>query len=171
MGKWIGAGMILLGCTGLLYQWYKTQKERQRLLMEWIRLLSGWEHSLLLEKSRLKEFLCRFDAREEAFRLFLEKLVLAIEERRYPFGQRIWNEVLSSCRKQMPLTKEQWEILHQASDAFFGVNCDEALRNTRRSIQGLKEAQSMEQREFLQKQKVYMPVGMLGGILLIILFL
>ena len=71
----------------------------------------------------------------------------------------------------MPLTKEQWEILHQASDAFFGVNCDEALRNTRRSIQGLKEAQSREQGEFLQKQKVYMPVGMLGGILLIILFL
>ena len=27
MGKWIGAGMILLGCAGLLYQWYKTQKE------------------------------------------------------------------------------------------------------------------------------------------------
>lgn len=171
MDKLIGTMFILVGCAGMLMSWYERQKKRQRTMAAFIRLLSSWEYSLEREKTRLPEFLVQYTKREPQIADFLEELQGALEEKNCPTGAALWRKVLHAKRRSLDLDDALLEILLPASGAFFGNNRRESIQCAGACRMRLEDALSGARAELARKQRVYMPVGMLFGVLLIILLI
>lgn len=171
MGKLIGTVLILLGCAGLLEGWRARQRRRQRTAAEFMRLLGGWGHSLQREKMRLLDFLTQFAGATPQMQAFLAQLCQAIAERRSPTGEELWRCALEENRRPLELDDALFELLLPAGGAFFGRCREENIQCALASRKRLEEQLADEQAEFKRKQKVYMPVGMLGGLLLVIYLL
>lgn len=168
MGKLTGAAMILVGCMGLVAGWLRAQRARQRTASELIRILAAWEYSLEREKFRLIEFLERCETSEAPVERLRTELIGAIFARSYTSGAALWADVLGKNRAALNLGEPMWEILLAADGAFFGTSSRESLRCTAACRRRMEECLERERQEFGRRSKVCLPVGMLGGTLLII---
>lgn len=171
MDKLTGTVLILTGCAGLLGCWYDRQKKRQRTVMAFVHLLSGWEYSLSCEKLRLSDFFARYKSPEPEVEKFLDSLLALVRARQCPTGGELWQMALSDARRSLDLDEALFEMLLAAGNAFFGADQRENIACARASAVRLKEWLLRERTQFAQKQKVYLPVGMLGGVLLVIFLL
>lgn len=171
MDRLIGIALILAGCAGMLMSWYERQKKRQQTAAAFVQLLTSWEYSLEREKMRLPEFLGQYTDREPQMNDFLKELRCAIEERRCPTGAALWQETLCAKRQSLDLDEALWELLLPASGAFFGKHRRESIQCSCACRRRLEEQLARERAELTRKQKVYMPFGMLLGVLLIILLI
>lgn len=171
MDKLIGIVFILGGCAGMLMSWYERQRRRQRTRTAFAHLFSSWEYSLEREKMRLLEFLDQYAGQEPQVEEFLKALRDALKERRHPTGAALWREVLRANRQRLDLDDELWEILLPASNAFFGSSRRESIQCACACRVRIEERIEKERAELARKQRVYLPVGMLGGVMLIILLL
>ena len=171
MGKLIGMVFILAGCGGILVSWCKKQRMRQAVIRELIRLLSRWEYSMEREKVRLFDFLEQYRAGEPLVREFLSEVLEKLRTRDCPSGAKVWGMSLSIMRGMIDFGEDVWDAVLSADGAFFGNSRQESLQCARVCRRRLEECLKQETLEFARRRKVYMPVGMLGGVLLIILFI
>lgn len=171
MDKLIGMLLILFGCAGMLYHWYERQRRRQRTIAAFFHLFTSWEYCLMCQKVRLKDFLAQYTGREPQIQVFLAGLLEAVETCRYPSGDELWRQALGSGQVMLDLDAELLELLLPAGEAFFGTNQRENIQCAHASGERLRERLAQERAQFSQKQKVYLPVGMLGGVLLVIFLL
>lgn len=169
MGRLLGIGLILSGCAGTLMGWYEMQKKRQALMEECIRLFAHWHYALERENIRLYDFLEEYPARFVEVKKLLMELKNLLEQNCYQSGRIAWKKLLEENDSAFPLTGEAWQILEDAGDAFFGNNSQESLRNIEICMRRMEEELKSARTELVKKWKVYMPVGMLGGVILIIL--
>lgn len=168
MGKLTGAVLILAGCMGLVASWLRAQRGRQRVAAELIRILALWEYSLEREKYRLIEFLECCGSSEAPVERLRTELIQALVGRSYTSGAALWADVLDKNRVSLDLSEPMWELLSAAEGAFFGTSSRESLRCSAVCRKHMEECLERERQEFRRKRKVYMPVGMLGGVFLII---
>lgn len=168
MGKLTGAALVLVGCMGLAGAWLRAQKARQRAASELIRILAAWEYSLEREKFRLVEFLERCESSEAPVERLRTELIGAVLARSYPSGAALWADVLGKNRASLNLGEAMWEVLLAADGAFFGTSSRESLRCTAACRRRMEECLERERQEFGRRRKICLPVGMLGGALLII---
>lgn len=171
MGKLTGIALILCGCGGILVNWYERQKRRQRTAAVFIQLLVSWEYSLEREKMRLSDFLEQYTTGNTRMDAFLETLNRTLKTCSFPTGDVLWREVLEQYREDLDLSDTIWEFMCSASGAFFGSNRKESMQCAEATRRRIEEQLAEERREFVRRQKVYMPVGMLGGVLLVILLI
>lgn len=169
MEKLLGILLILGGCAGMLVGWYETQKKKQALMRECIRLFSQWHYALEREHLRLYDFLEEYDARQPEVKNLLIGLKALLEKNCYPSGILAWQKVLGEKRREFPWDDEAWNVLMDAGDAFFGANSQESLRCVDACRRRMEEMLALEYQNMKRKWKMYMPVGMLGGVILIIL--
>ena len=168
MGKLTGAALILVGCMGLVASWLRAQKGRQRVAAELIRILAVWEYSLEREKYRLIEFLEGCQSSETPVERLRTELIQALLTHSYESGAALWADVLENNRASLDLGEAMWELFSAADGVFFGTSSRESLRCAAVCRKHMEECLERERQEFRRKQRVYMPVGMLGGVLLII---
>ncbi|MCM1106335.1 MAG: stage III sporulation protein AB [Blautia sp.] len=171
MGKLIGMCLILGGCAGLLASWRCAQKKRQAQAAELIRLFAQWEYSIERERLRLYEFLEGYPCSQPQIHAFLEALLIELRSKEYPSGVRLWQQLLNKNCSRLNLDRDIWELLWSADGAFFGTSSRESLRCAAACRGRIEECLKRQQTEFLKRQKVYMPVGMLAAVLLIILLI
>lgn len=171
MGKLTGIALILCGCGGILVNWYERQKQRQSTAAAFLQLLASWEYSLEREKMRLSDFLEQYTTGNERMDGFLETLNLTLKTCSFPTGDALWRAVLEQYRETLDMSDAIWEFMCSASGAFFGSNRKESMQCSEATRRRIEEQFAEERREFVRRQKVYMPVGMLGGVLLVILLI
>lgn len=171
MGKLSGTALVLLGCAGLVASWAAAQKRRQAAAEELIRLLAAWAYSLERERVRLPEFLAGFVSRQEAVALFLGDLAEALAVRRERSGALLWRRVLEENRPRLDLGAEMWELFLSADGAFFGTSSRESLRCAEVCRRRMEECLERERAEHARRRKLYTPLGMLGGVLIILLLI
>ena len=169
MGKLIGILLILGGCAGLLYQWVKVQRCRALLMEEWIRIFVAFEYALEKEHVPIQRFFLRYDGRLPEVERFFERVLQLLEKNEYPSGQMVWGMVLKEWKKKFALKEEAGHTLRAAGDAFFGENSQENLRCMQGCRQRMEKCVEKEREEFVRQRSVYMPVGMLTGLMLVIL--
>ena len=112
----------------MLVVWYETQKKKQALMEECIRLFAQWHYALEREHIRLFDFLEGYDARMPEVKNLLLGLKELLEKNCYPAGMAAWQKVLDENRGAFPWNGEVWNILMDAGDAFFGANSQESFR-------------------------------------------
>lgn len=171
MGKLTGIVLIICGCGGFLVNWYERQKKSQGAAAAFAQLLASWEYCLEREKMRLSDFLEQYTAGNDLLDDFLETLNRTMKTCSFPTGDALWREILKQYREDFDASDVIWELMISASGAFFGGNRRESMQCAKATRRRIEEQLMEERREFVRRQKVYMPVGMLGGVLLVILLI
>ena len=171
MGKLMGMALILAGCAGMLFSWQERKRRQQMFRGECIRLLAEWKYALSKEHMRLYDFLEECECRVPQMKDLLEELKERLKTNTFPSGMQVWQELLREKRADLPLEEEAYRIFLDAGDAFFGSSSEECLRCIKVCGERMEEVMTGEKRDMERKWKVYMPVGMLGGTILIILFI
>lgn len=171
MGKLVGSILILTGCLVLLFRWMENMKQRQCMLHEIIRFFHSWEYALETKKMRVMDF---FDSYSYA-QIVLQKVTHDVRDElylhTYPTGQTVWQKILEQHKDKIHVPEEAYQILLRAGDSFFGTNRAEAMQCIRACIRQMEAVIEEERKSYREKRKVYMPVGMLTGVMLVILLL
>lgn len=169
MGRIVGGILILCGCAGLLMCWMEKQKKKQEILAEWIRLLLQWEHVLKEEQLRLYDFFCSYAGMPQT-NAFLKEVCACMDARDEPDGRILWRKSLVHYCRQFPKeTGALKELLQSAADAFYGDSMEENLHGAQCCRKRMEAALEEARAEYAKKRRVYMPAGMLSGVIMIIL--
>ena len=171
MGKITGMILIMAGCAGTLGYWYETKKKELSMMEECIRLFSHWQDALETEHMRLYDFLDTYPALTEEMPAMLKELKNMLEKNCYPTGRKAWDRVLEKNRKSLLLGEETKQIFRNAGEAFFCESSRESMRISRVCIRRMEKILALKREELRRKCRVYLPAGMLLGVMIIILLL
>ena len=179
MWKLLGAMLTFGGVAGVLYSWCCEQNSKQKKLDDMLVFLQKSVYVMQREKIKVAELLLKYIEQNKSEQRNKEKvLVSTLEEIRkrlstntYPSGQRVWEEVFRENEKNWNLAPEIFQMIIQAGNGFFGRSREENVSFLEKSIKELEEQQVKIKQKHAQERKVWVPVGMLGTMMLVILFL
>lgn len=171
MLKVIGILIILAGAGKGLYGWRLGRLQRQKHLEEFAFYLQRAEFALEKEQIPLVEFFNGYSGHDALLCQCLKELASALQENTYMEGQMAWQAVFQQHEAEWNLTAEEWECVLQSGRAFFGRNRQELRRLLGAYRQRMEQYYAKEKLEFADRQKVLVPVGMLGSVMLILLLL
>lgn len=171
MGKLAGSICILTGCFVLLRHWTECVSQREDLMRELLRFLRSWEYALKMKRMRVMDFFDTYPYAKNCLKQITDEVKAMLVMHTDPMGQSAWQNVLKKYEGQIGLPKEAFAILVRAGESFFGTNREEAIQCVSACIRQMEEVMEEERKRYREKRKVYMPVGMLTGIMLVILLL
>lgn len=179
MGKIVGIFFVLGGVAGVLHSWMIQQKERQMRLEEMVRFLQKSVFAIEREKIKIVEYFARYgdrdgrmlDKNERILEKTLHEIAKRLATNTYPMGHSAWEEVFKEEEQNWALDKETFEVVLQAGKGFFGRSRAENICFLQKSIQELEKRQEKIKEKDVQERKVWVPVGMLGTVMIMILFI
>lgn len=179
MWKLLGIAGMLGGMAGVLHSWVCEQRAKQKWIEDFLLFLKKTRHVMQTEKIRVVEYFTKYASqdiscqREDAATLakVLEEMARRLSTNTYPNGQMVWEEVFEEEKRNFPFDQELFQIVVQAGNGFFGRSRKENISFLEKSIRELEQHQITSKEKQLQERKVWIPVGMLGTVMLVILFL
>ena len=179
MWKLLGILLVLSGAAGVLYSWCCEQKEKQKRFESMLFFLRKSVYVMQREKIKVAELLLKYIEqnkseqrnKEKVLVSTLEEILKRLSTNTYPSGQMVWEEVFRENEKSWNLDPEIFQMIVQAGNGFFGRSREENVNFLEKSIKELEEQQVKLKQKNAQERKVWVPVGMLGTMMVIILFL
>lgn len=171
MLKGIGAVAILLAACGFLFSWQESVKLRITHLRALCSFYHRAHYAFEAEKMHCIDFFATCSVKDMVFRETLEILCELLDTYAYPTGEEAWEAAFLSRRMEWGLASEEWELVINSGKAFFGKNLIENLEQMDGYREQLLEYLALEEKNFREKKKVFTPVGLLGGIMLIIILI
>lgn len=171
MGKLTGSGLILAGCAALLMNWIENVRQRELCMKELVRMFCSWNYALETQRIRITDFLQQYPFEREELQKAMEEVRCILLTNTCPSGADIWREVLEKHKKSIGLPISAYEVLIQSEDGFFGTNSREASCCMTRCEAQMQQCIELERAKYREKRRVYLPVGMLTGVMLIILLI
>lgn len=171
MGKLVGSVCILTGCLVLLICWMESTKQSQCVMQEMVRFFRSWEYVLQTKQTRVIEFLEMYPFRQAELQSVADDVRKELCLHTYPTGQIVWQKILKKHTNAIRVPQEAYQILLRAGESLFGTNSTENLHCIQLCIQQMQQCIEEERKSFREKRKVYMPVGMLTGVMIVILLL
>jgi len=179
MGKIVGILLLLGGVAGCLHSWMIQQKERQMILEELIRFLQKSVFAMENEKIKIVECFAKYravdggmeDKNEHVLEKTLHEIAKRLAGNTYPNGLLAWEEVFQEEEQNWTLDKETFEVVLRAGNGFFCRSREENICFLKKSIQELEKRQEKIKEKDIQERKVWVPVGMLGTVMIMILFI
>lgn len=169
--KMVGIVILVIGIVGYIYDWISRHITRSKRLEE---ILIFFRKAVYAMEETHIPWIRFF---EEYHGEFLEitdsihEVAYRLKEHRYPKGEPAWQDVMTENRESLDLSKEAFELLYHSGDAFFGKSQRENLEQLNMYIKLLYECKEREDKEFAEKKKVWIPVGTLGGVMIIIILI
>lgn len=171
MGKVIGILLLFGGIVGFLYDWINTQKVRQKRVEEFLVFLHKAMFAMDTENIKLIPYFYQYKCEDEILNETLQEIAYRLQQNIYPKGESVWEEVFKEKEQNWDLDRETFGLIINAGNGFFGKNRTENICFLQKSIREL-EIQEKKNREKNEKEKkVWVPVGMLSGIMIVILFI
>jgi len=179
MGKIAGIVLVFWGVAGYLHSWMTRQKEKQMLIEESVYFLQKAVFAMENEKIKIIDYFSKNGSHDfkdmRSHETLLEKALHEVARRlatnTYPSGQSVWEEVLMEEEQNWGLDKETFEIILHAGNGFFGKSREENICFLQKSIQELEKRQEIVKEKDAEERKVWVPVGMLGTVMIMILFI
>lgn len=179
MGKIVGIVLMLCGVIGILYQWISTQKEKQLRLEEIILFIQKSIFAMESEKVKVIDYFANYVSqknrmigdKDKVLQKTLHEVAKRLATNTYPKGQDAWEEVLKDEEANFGLDKETFDVILHVGNGFFGRSCEENMCFLQRSLKELEKQQEKIKEKDKQERKVWVPVGMLGGVMLMIMFI
>ncbi len=170
MGKsLVCIGLFLGGIAYMLYSWVAEQKKRERQLEELIFFLEKLNFAMKERKCRVISFLESYPAREESFARLLKALEASLKYHRYPRGEEAWVAAVKD-QGYLSYKEELQDLVLKAGGGIFGMNLEENVHFLKISIKELKDYAKKEKQKVCNDRKVWIPVSLLGGAMLIIIW-
>lgn len=171
MGKLAGSVCILTGCMVLLVCWMERMKRSRQSMQEIVRFFRSWEYSLQIRQMRVTEFLETYPYTVPELRLVADEVRRTLLSHTYSTGQEVWEEVLEKHKSVLGVPEDAYQIFIRAADGFFGTNSRQAQQCIQACTGMLECVIKEEQKNYREKRRVYMPVGMLTGVMIVILLI
>ncbi|MBQ8518398.1 MAG: hypothetical protein IJ455_02185 [Agathobacter sp.] len=178
MGKIVGIVLAFGGVAGYLYSWIHMQKEKEMRLEEFIFFLQKTIFAMETENVKVMEYFARYESKNGQMcgekGSILEKSLHEIAKRlatyTYPKGQEAWEEVFKEEEQAWAMDSETFGVMLHAGAGFFGRSRQENICFLQKSIDELEKQQVKLKENDAQQRKVWIPVGMLGTVMLLIVF-
>ena len=162
----------MAGIAGLLYSWVKMQKERQQRLEELIQFVHKSVFAMEEEKVRVIDFFEKYhEINNTLLGNTLYEIAMRLQWHVYPSGQEVWEEVLREKKEEWMLEDVMFQSVLQVGNGFFGRSKEENICVLRKWLNEIEALQKKGKEKEEQERKVWIPVGMLGGMMIIILFI
>lgn len=171
MGKIVGMFLILGGIASFLYHWVMEQKNRTRRLEEVLIFLQKSIVTMEEEKIRIIDYLESYRSRDNEFEESLKKVADQLRKNIYPNGQMVWELVFEEKAMTWNCNEELFGILLAIGNGLFGKTRNENLCFLRKSLKELEVQMEKGKEKDAQERKVWIPVGMLGGIMFMIILI
>jgi len=171
MGKLIGTMFIIGGITGYLYCWQTKQKERQERVEAFLLFLQKSVFIMEAENTKVGQLFLSCLGREAVLNETLTEIARRLELKIYPKGESIWEEVFREEEQNWDLDRETFGLIINAGNGFFGRNRAENICFLQKSIRQLELQEKKNREKDTKERKVWLPVGMLGGLMIVILFI
>lgn len=178
MGKIVGIVLVLGGTTGCLYSWICRQKEKHKRIEEFIVFLQKSIFAMEAEKVKVIDYFEKYvsmdsrmiDNGDQVLEKSLREIAKRLATNTYPKGQDAWEEVLKEEEANFDFDKETFEMVLHAGNGFFGRSREENICFLQKSLREMEHQQAKIKEKNAQERKVWVPVGMLGAVMLVILF-
>ena len=171
MGKIVGAVFVLGGIAGGLFQWTLDQKAKEQRVEAFIRFFRKAIFSMETEKMKLVDLFAQYISKDWYLNEAFYEIAKRLASNMYPKGELVWESVLEEYRGKLALDREVYEVIIQAGTGFFGRNLEENKSFLEKSIQELERRQIEMNIKNTKERKVWIPVFMLSGVMVILIFL
>ena len=171
MEKLIGCISLFVGIIGLLYSWILEQRRQDARMEELIMFLNKMIYAMGGEKVYIIDYLEGYQSSNLILKDSLREVAERLRQHRYPLGIDAWEEVIAERKQIWNLDEESYEILLGIGNGLFGKRKDENISVLKRSLKRL-EVQKMKMKEKSARDRsLWVPVGMLGGLMLAIILI
>jgi stage III sporulation protein AB len=161
----------MTGAAGMLGFWIRQQKLRIRRMKAFLSFLSRTYYAMGTEHAQMIAYLREYGGKEAFLGDMLKELAGILNDHKSPSGEQAWGMVCESRKKEWDVNETAWEILTDCGKALFGNNLAENLKRLQALERKMEEQIAQEERIFAEKRKVLTPVGLLGGVMLIVILL
>ncbi len=170
--------MVLGGTAGVLYSWICSLKERERKIEEFIIFFQKSIGVMETEKIRVIDYFEKYASQNikatnmetQELKSMLLEIARRLALNTYPNGQMVWEEVFTEEKQNLSFDNETFSIVLQAGNGFFGRSREENIRFLNKTIRELEIQQKKLSEKDAKERRVWIPVGMLGAVMLAILF-
>lgn len=166
--KVIGILLVLGGMAGVLYSWICSLKDRERKIEECI--LFFQKSIAVMEKEKIRVIDYFEKCTSQTLYTYLLEIARRLASNTYPNGQMVWEEVFMEEKGKLSFDQETFSILLRAGNGFFGRSREENIRFLQKSVRELETQQRKLAEKNAKERKVWVPVGMLGAVMVAILF-
>ena len=171
MWKIIGILFFGMGMIGELYEWIARNKNRQKRLEEMRIFLTKARYAMEEEKVRWIPFFFNYESQDEIVMQTLQEIAKRLEEHRYRYGEEAWKSVFLEKKREWDCKEGSFQVLMKMGSAFFGRSRQENGEFMERYIRQLEECRKKEKETFAEERKVWIPVSVLGGVMLVIMLI
>lgn len=171
MWKIIGILFFGVGVMGEIYEWIARNKSRQKRLDEMLVFLKKAKYAMEEEKVRWIPFFSRYESEDEIVTETLHEIAIRLEEHRYPYGEEAWKAVFLEKKREWNCKEASFQVLMQMGGAFFGRSRQENEEFMDSYIRQLETCKCEEKKKFAEEKKIWIPVSVLGGVMLVIMLI
>ncbi len=171
MWKIIGILLFGAGIMGEVYEWMARNKSRQKRLEEMLIFLKKARYAMDEEKVRWIPFFEHYESEDVIVTETLHEIGKRLEEHRYPYGEDAWKSVFLEKKREWNCKEACFQVLIQMGGAFFGRSRQENGAFMESYIRQLEECKGKEKEKFAEEKKVWIPVSVLGGVMLVIMLI
>lgn len=166
-----GIVLVLGGIAAYLYNWLLNQRARQKRGEEFIVFLQKSIFAIDAEKVKLIDYLENYKSTDEVLESTLREISSRLSQNIYPEGQSVWEEVFREEKQNWDFDEETFGLVIGAGNGFFGRNRSENICFLQKSLKEMELQMERKKAKDAQERKVWIPVGMLGGVMLMIIFI
>ena len=160
---------MLGGVAGSLFQWIEIQKERQKRIEEFCIFLHKTIFRMETEKIKMIDYFAKSMTGDAQITEALQEISKRLSKNIYPNPQVVWEEVLKEYLQN--LDEETFSIILKSGNGFFGRNREENISFLKKQLKELENQKRKNKEQDAKERKVWVPVGMLSGVMVVILFL
>lgn len=171
MGKIIGMGLVLAGIAGMLYSWVTMQKQRVRRMEICIAFLQKTIFAMKEENIKIIRYLESYESRESVLDATLQEVASRLRQNVYPDAVLVWQEVMHEKKDVWNVNDDVFEVLLEIGQGLFGRTLEQNICFLEKSLKRLEKLNGHVRETDAKERKVWIPVGMLGGIMLILIFI
>lgn len=169
--KLVGIGMIGIGIIGCLRAWIYGYSGQIRCMEAVIAFLRHAIHTMESNPKPWQEFFANYEGQDKNLNGFVQKVGEMLKEFHFATGEEAWKEAMKESGIHFFLTEEGYSLLYEISKGFFGLSKEENKEVLTYYKRRMEECLEEEKRKFSQQRKIVLPMGALGGVMLVILLL
>lgn len=172
MLKLAGILLLMAGCSGLGINKVAEEKRRIRELREIRRMVLRIQNEMTYGKRALPEICLLFgQCMEEPYRNAFREIFRRLEENGGSSLNRIWREQLEDCMRNLPLHREEKNILCRLPEYLGILDEKQQAADIGQSLDMLAAHIAQAEKEYENRARVIMSVSITAGIFIVILLL
>ena len=172
MFKLTGILLLMAGCCGLGINRVAEAKQRIRELREIRRMVIRIQSEMVYGKRALPEICQLFgQCMEEPYRTAFLTIFRKLEENDGTDLNRIWMEQMEDCMKNLPLLKEEKDILRNMPEYLGVLDERQQAADIGQSLDFLTAHIAQAEAGYENQARVIMSISVMAGIFLVILLL